>query len=172
MARKRLLGPFLFSAAWAHKLVPVMVFCLVATAGCLGKLTGGNNAALAGEAGKRPNILFVLTDDADLTLVPRMPEIEEHLIRKGTTFPNAFAPFATCCPSRATILRGQYPHNTGAISNYGTHGGLGAFEAAGNDTDNLATRLDEAGYRTGLFGKYLNGYEGGHVPPGWDEWHG
>jgi arylsulfatase A-like enzyme len=128
--------------------------------------------ALAVEAGEKPNILFVLTDDADLSLLPKMPQIEEQLVRKGTTFPNAFTPFATCCPSRATILRGQYPHNTGVISNYGAHGGVGAFEAAANDEDNLAIRLDAAGYRTGLFGKYLNGYTGGYVPPGWDEWHG
>jgi arylsulfatase A-like enzyme len=93
------------------------------------------------------------------------------MVRKGTAFPNAFAPFATCCPSRATILRGQYPHNTGVISNYGANGGVGAFEAARNDEDNLATRLDTVGYRTGLFGKYLNGYAGGYIPPGWDEWH-
>jgi N-acetylglucosamine-6-sulfatase len=171
MARKRLLGPFLSSFARAHKLVPMVVLCLVATAGCLGKLAGANNAGLAGGVGERPNILFIITDDADLTLLPRMPGVEEHLVGKGTTFPNAFTPFATCCPSRATILRGQYPHNTGVISNYGTHGGVAAFEAA-NDEDNLATRLDAAGYRTGLFGKYLNGYEGGYVPPGWDEWHG
>jgi N-acetylglucosamine-6-sulfatase len=145
---------------------------LVAAAGCLGKLTGGGEAALAVEAGEQPNILLILTDDSDLSLLPKMPQIEKRMVRKGTTFPNAFAPFATCCPSRATILRGQYPHNTGVISNYGTHGGVDAFEAAGNDEDNLATRLEDAGYRTGLFGKYLNGYDGGYVPPGWDEWHG
>ncbi|HSK82225.1 MAG TPA: sulfatase-like hydrolase/transferase [Rubrobacter sp.] len=118
--------------------------------------------APAVEAGEKPNILFVLTDDADSSLLPKMPQTEEQLVRKGTTLPNAFAPFATCCPSRATILRGQYPHNTGVISNYGSHGGVGAFEAAGNDEDNLATRLHAAGYRTGLFGKYLNGYGGGY----------
>ena len=145
--------------------MPVVVLCLIAAAGCLGKLTGGYNAALAGEAGEKPNILLILTDDADLSMLPKMPKIEEQLVRKGTTFPNAFAPFATCCPSRATILRGQYPHNTGVISNYGTHGGVDAFEVADNDDDNLAIRLDAAGYRTGLFGKYLNGYEGGYVPP-------
>jgi N-acetylglucosamine-6-sulfatase len=172
MYRRRLLGRSLASAALAHKLVPVFVFCLVAAVACFGEPNGGTNVALAAEAGQKPNILFILTDDADLSLLPKMPQIEKRMVRKGTTFPNAFAPFATCCPSRATILRGQYPHNTGVISNYGTHGGLGAFEATRNDEDNLATRLDAAGYRTGLFGKYLNGYEGGYVPPGWDEWHG
>jgi len=154
------------------QLAVVVGFCLIAAVACFGKLTGGNNAALAGEAGERPNILFILTDDAVSSLLPQMPQIEKRMVRKGTIFPNAFAPFATCCPSRATILRGQYPHNTGVISNYGAHGGVDAFEAAGNDDDNLATRLDAAGYRTGLFGKYLNEYGGGYVPPGWDEWHG
>jgi N-acetylglucosamine-6-sulfatase len=172
MYRQRFLGSFLSSAALVPRPVPVLVVCLVAPFACLGQPYGGGNVALAVEAGEKPNILFVLTDDADLSLLPKMPQIEEQLVRKGTTFPNAFTPFATCCPSRATILRGQYPHNTGVISNYGAHGGVGAFEAAANDEDNLAIRLDAAGYRTGLFGKYLNGYTGGYVPPGWDEWHG
>ena len=154
------------------QLAVVFVFCLVAAVGCLGEPNGSSNVALAAEAGEKPNILLILTDDADLSLLPKMPEIGDRLVRKGTTFPNAFTPFATCCPSRATILRGQYPHNTGVISNYGPYGGVGAFEAAGNDEDNLATRLDAAGCRTGLFGKYLNEYGGGYVPPGWDEWHG
>jgi N-acetylglucosamine-6-sulfatase len=131
---------------------------------------GGEESAKGGA--EKPNILFILIDDADRSLLPQMPKIEERMVRKGTTFPNAFTPFPTCCPSRATILRGQYPHNSGIISNYGPHGGVDAFEAQGNDDDNLATRLDDAGYRTGLFGKYLNEYAGGYVPPGWDEWHG
>ena len=36
-------------------------------------------------------------------------------------------------------------------------------------------RMQEAGYQTAYFGKYLNGYPDGdptHVPPGWDEWYG
>src|SRR5687767_3618678 len=79
--------------------------------------SGRSNVAPAVEAGEKPNILFVLTDDADSSVLPKMPQTEGQLVRKGTTLPNAFAPFATCCPSRATILRGQYPHNTGVISN-------------------------------------------------------
>jgi N-acetylglucosamine-6-sulfatase len=171
MDRKRFLGPFLVSAARAHKPILACVFSLVAAFACFREPTSGS-VAQAAEAEEKPNILFILTDDADLTVLPRMPQIEERLVREGTTFPNAFVPFATCCPSRATILRGQYAHNTGVVSNYGTHGGIEAFESAGNDEDNLATRLDAAGYRTGLFGKYMNGYEGGYVPPRWDEWHG
>jgi N-acetylglucosamine-6-sulfatase len=154
------------------RLAVVVVFCLVAAVACFGEPNGRSNMALAAEVTEKPNILLILTDDAERSLLPKMPQIEEQLVRKGTTFPNAFAPFATCCPSRATILRGQYPHNTGVLSNYGPYGGVGAFEAAGNDEDNLATRLDDAGYRTGLFGKYLNEYGGGYVPPGWHEWHG
>jgi N-acetylglucosamine-6-sulfatase len=154
------------------RLAVVFVFCLVGAVACFGEPNGRSNVALAAEVGEKPNILLILTDDADISLLHKMPEIGERLVRKGTTFPNAFIPFATCCPSRATILRGQYPHNTGIISNYSPYGGVGAFEAAGNDEDNLATRLDTAGYSTGLFGKYLNEYGGGYVPPGWDEWHG
>jgi hypothetical protein len=172
MDRQRFLRRFMSSAVLVHRSVPVLVACLLSHFACLGQPYGGGNVALTAEAREKPNILFILTDDADLSLLPKMPEIEERMVRKGTIFPNAFTPFATCCPSRATILRGQYPHNTGIISNYGVRGGVDAFEAAGNDDDNLATRLDDAGYRTGLFGKYLNEYAGGYVPPGWDEWHG
>src|ERR671910_3220658 len=125
---KRYRGCSLASAALAHKLVLVCVFSLVAAVACFREPNDGANVALAAEAVEKPNILLILTDDADISLLPKMPQIEERMVRKGTTFPNAFAPFATCCPSRATILRGQYPHNTGVISNYGPHGGVGAFE--------------------------------------------
>jgi arylsulfatase A-like enzyme len=43
-----------------------------------------------------------------------------------------------------------------------------------DDTSTVATWLHDAGYTTGLFGKYLNGYQHaavtGYVPPGWDRW--
>jgi len=106
MNRQRFLGSFLSSATLVPRPVLVLVVCVVAPLACLGQSYGGGNVALAAEAGKKPNILFILTDDADLSLLPKMPQIEEQLILKGTIFPNAFAPFATCCPSRATILPG------------------------------------------------------------------
>ena len=121
---------------------------------------------------EKPNVLFVMLDDADANVLAEMPETRERVRARGTTFPNTFVPFSTCCPSRATTLRGQYPHNTGVTANDGPTGGVDRFRETGGEADNLATRLDQAGYRTALFGKYLNGYQGGYVPRGWDEWHG
>ena len=83
-------------------------------------------------------------------------------------FPNGFVNVPMCCPSRASILTGQYAHHHGVTSNR-----LGEKL---DDTKTLATWLDAAGYRTGLFGKYLNDYgsrwrkPATYIPPGWDEW--
>jgi arylsulfatase A-like enzyme len=68
-----------------------------------------------------------------------------------------------------SIFTGTYSHTNGVWDNDGEFGGLPAYD----DSSNLATWLDALGYRTGLFGKYLNGYEDPSlVPPGWDEWFG
>ncbi|HZC84722.1 MAG TPA: sulfatase [Rubrobacter sp.] len=140
----------------------------MATAGC-SSLTGVVHTP------DRPNVILVLTDDLDARL------LEEHLanyphIRKltaeGTTFENAFVTDSLCCPSRATILRGQYPHNTGVLSNGPPNGGYEKFRDLGRENSTVATWLQDAGYRTVLIGKYMNGYHGTRVPPGWDKWYG
>jgi len=79
-------------------------------------------------------------------------------------FTTAFAEEALCCPTRATLLTGQYAFKHGIINN--------SVAEQFNDTNTLAVWLDAAGYRTALYGKYLNGYPwtkgAGYVPPGWD----
>src|SRR5688500_7458326 len=105
---------------------------------------------------KKPNIVFILADDMRKDDLKYMPKTRSVLKTKGMSFSNAFVSNALCCPSRATILRGQYAHNTGVWSNKGSRGGWKAYSSNGNEKDNMATRLDAAGYRTGLFGKYLN----------------
>jgi arylsulfatase A-like enzyme len=136
----------------------------------------------------RPNIVLVVTDDqrAD-TIAPQfMPRLDAELVGAGARFPNGFAPNPVCCPSRASILSGQYSHHNGVLQNregdpLDPTGSISAFA----DVSSLAPWLrDLAGYRTGLFGKYLNGYRaftddwaathGGvhYVPPGWDRWYG
>ena len=100
-----------------------------------------------------------------------MPKTRFVLGDKGMTFQNAFVSTPLCCPSRATIMRGQYAHNTGVWHIANPNGGWQTYRAKGLERDNVATRLDAAGYATALFGKYLNGYSGTtNKPPGWDKW--
>jgi arylsulfatase A-like enzyme len=100
---------------------------------------------------------------------PVMPNVVNELVNSGVTFPNGFVTTALCCPSRASILTGQYAHNTGIHTNGGADGGYANFD----DTSTIGLWLRDAGYRTGFVGKYLNGYATGSpcIPPGWDDWH-
>jgi N-acetylglucosamine-6-sulfatase len=125
---------------------------------------------------KSPNVILILTDDLAVSdLNPRalrhMPNLKSLLIDKGTTFDNAFVTNSLCCPSRATILRGQYTHNHEILSNDPPRGGFQKFRFLGHENSTMATWVKEQGYRTAFFGKYLNGYNETYIPPGWDEWY-
>ena len=119
----------------------------------------------------RPNVILILTDDLDAGSISHMPNLRSLLIERGTTFENAFVTDSLCCPSRATILRGQYAHNHEILSNESPHGGFEKFRALGHEDSTVATWLQSGDYRTVLFGKYMNGYDTTYVPPGWDEWY-
>ena len=132
-------------------------FALLTLAGVVGlTLAGGANARRP--AAKRPNIIFVLTDDLAWNLVKYMPHVKQ-LRARGTTFTNYFVTDSLCCPSRASTFTGQYPHDTGIFTNGGDDGGFALFHARGEESHTFATRLQGRGYRTALMGKYLNGYK-------------
>ena len=117
----------------------------------------------------RPNIVLILTDDQRWDSLGVMPEVRKLLGGHGVTFANSFVTTSLCCPSRATILTGQYSRHTGVYQNTTPHGGATSFR----DRSTVATWLHGAGYETALVGKYLNEYNrlpAGYVPPGWDEW--
>lgn len=120
-----------------------------------------------------PNVLLVLTDDQRANTLVGMPRVMEDLVGEGTTYPNAFVPTSWCCPSRASLLSGKFAHNSGVWENLqaSAWGAWSAFANGGEESDTLATRLQDAGYRTGLFGKYLNDTVSqgeDYLPPGWD----
>ena len=120
---------------------------------------------------KKPNIVFILADDMRFDDLRYMPKTRSALKDRGMAFQNAFVSTPQCCPSRATIMRGQYAHNTGVWNIANPDGGWQTYRAKGLERDNVATRLHDADYRTGLFGKYLNGYGSSTtVPPKWDDW--
>jgi arylsulfatase A-like enzyme len=130
-------------------------------------------------AQKRPNIVFVLTDDLSLNLLRFMPHVAK-LQQDGVSFRNYFVSDSLCCPSRTSILTGKLPHNTGVFSNVGPGGGFRAFQNHKQEGSTFAVKLKRSGYRTGFMGKYLNGYmtaeSGGapdtYVPRGWSDWAG
>jgi N-acetylglucosamine-6-sulfatase len=129
----------------------------------------------AGSATDRPNIVFVLTDDLDYASALKMPELRSRLIEEGISLEEAFVSHPICCPSRATFLTGLYDHNHGVKGNAPPEGGFQTFVSGGHEENSIAVDLQESGYQTAFFGKYLNGYPAGdptHVPPGWDEWYG
>lgn len=125
----------------------------------------------AAAAAPRPNIVMIMTDDQDVKSLSVMPNVRRLLAAQGTTYRNNFVSYPLCCPSRATYLTGQYPHNHGVVGNKEPDGGY--YRLRKDET--LPVWLTRAGYATAHIGKYLNGYgtrNPREIPPGWQEWHG
>lgn len=122
------------------------------------------------EEANKPNIILILTDDQRADTLPYMPNIFESA---GMNFSNAYVTTSLCCPSRTSILTGQYAHNHGVKDNKAPNGGFSMFRDE-KDDHTVATALQDAGYTTALVGKYLNDYgeEGeAYVPEGWDAFY-
>ena len=143
----------------------LLLLLLVAfiAAGCAG--------AQAQEQRHRPNIIFVMSNDQDAATLQYMPYTGHKFKEQATTYPNATYNYTLCCPSRASILRGQYTHNHKIWANVPPLGGYDRFKARGLGKSTLPLWLDRAGYRTGMFGQYVNGYDPrtDTKPPGWDK---
>ena len=95
--------------------------------------------------------------------VARMPYVSSRT--DWISFDQAYINNGLCCPSRATILTGQYDTHTRV--------GTNAQGRLLNERETLPVWLSRAGYQTGMFGKYLNQYPFGrglYVPPGWAQW--
>ncbi|HEY9827825.1 MAG TPA: sulfatase [Stenomitos sp.] len=123
----------------------------------------------------KPNIVFILADDMTADEVKFMPHLKSNILDRGINFKNYFISVPLCCPSRTTIVRGQYSHNTNVKTNNYPDGGFLRFYETRFDKSTIATWLQGSGYNTALIGKYLNGIEQSnprtYVPPGWSEWH-
>lgn len=124
-------------------------------------LTRSAQAAAEGDA---PNVLIIVTDDQRHDSMEPLRDTQRLIADRGVKFPHAYTTTPTCCPARASIFTGRYVHNHEVRTNDGT------------TTDNLdhsttlQAYLQDAGYRTALFGKYLNGWRHDSPPPYFDRW--
>lgn len=137
----------------------------------------------------RPNIIVIQTDDQNYRTVKShfrgpsgkyrqtMPNTAGKIFGKGTEFRNYYTATPVCSPSRASLLTGQYSHNSGLTGNAGPKGGWEGWQNLPIYNENVPTALQDAGYRTAHVGKFTNGYYDKAndrvdltIPPGWNRW--
>ncbi|KAI1427738.1 arylsulfatase [Xylaria sp. FL1777] len=125
-----------------------------------------------GDQVRRPNIVFVMTDDQDLHLgsLNYQPVVRRELAEKGTTFSRHYVTVAKCCPSRASLLRGMAGHNTNITEVSAPGGNYDKWLISGQNEDYLPHWLVAAGYNAEYIGKIMNGYNTANYnqpPAGW-----
>lgn len=179
-------------------------YCTLASAlhcrenSCVHRMTGMNKPFLAvcralilvlacgasgngfAENDERPNIVLINLDDADVDLLDEwainkyFPQIKRRIQDRGARFSNFHVVSPLCGPSRGSLFRGQYPHNTGIEFN---NLGWQIFYDRGYTDSEMGMWMREAGYETALVGKYCHSHypqasrDEAYVPPGWDHFH-
>ena len=124
--------------------------------------------------------MLIVTDDQAASTLAHMPFVERDLVHQGVTFENFILNDPICCPSRVTILLGQYRHNHQL--EVGDPGGCAnRFLEDQDEEQTIGALIQGAGYRTGIVGKYLNSYknylesrigkDGNPLLTGWDDYH-
>lgn len=109
---------------------------------------------------KKPNIIFILTDDQDLHMdsLSYMPHLRNRMSSQGTTFSNHYCTVALCCPSRVSLWTGKAAHNTNVTDVNPPYGGYPKFISQGFNDAYLPVWLQEGGYDTYYVGKLFNAH--------------
>jgi arylsulfatase A-like enzyme len=121
----------------------------------LGNGNAGGGSLVKGASGSRPNILLIVTDDQEKTSMRAMSQTLGLFKRHGVNFNHGYVTTPLCCPARASIFSGLYAHNHGILTNNPQN----QFGRTYLWQDTFPARLQDAGYYTGLFGKYLNNWD-------------
>src|SRR5688572_30408272 len=124
--------------------------------------------APAAESATRPNLIFILADDlgyGDLGCFGQQRIKTPHLdrmAREGMRCTQVYSGSTVCAPSRAVLMTGRHTGHVTVRGNAGKQNPL-AQSLRSNDVT-IAARLQKAGYRTGLIGKWGLGDMGAAEP--------
>lgn len=112
------------------------------------------------EQPRKPNFLFILTDDQDLHMqsVDYMPLLNKHIISQGTTFEKHYCTVSICCPSRVNLWTGLAAHNNNVTDLSPPYGGYPKFVREGLNDNWLPVWLQQLGYNTYYTGKLFNSH--------------
>jgi arylsulfatase A-like enzyme len=124
-----------------------------------------SGAASAADEVKRPNILFIMSDDHAYQSISaygsnrnKTPNIDR-IAKEGMRFDRCFVTNSICGPSRAVILTGKYSH----LNGFATNAGNARFNG---QQQTVAKLLQAAGYQTAIVGKWHLNTD----PTGFDFW--
>lgn len=124
----------------------------------------------------KPNLIWFLTDDQDQLLggsfpvlngVTPMPKTKQLMQDEGAYASNWYIHTPICSPSRSELLTGRYFHNIKQVGGGGS--GMHVNYTLVNENTFVRALKENAGYATGMFGKYVNEMPK-EVPPGFDAW--
>lgn len=121
----------------------------------------GQASAAPAAAANRPNILLIVTDDQPKQTDWALQKTIGWLAGQGVKFNHGHVTTPLCAPSRSSVFSGRHAHNHGVRNN--------AASAALDENTTVQRYLKQAGYRTGLFGKYLNSWNLADAPPHFEE---
>ena len=145
----------------------VVALAVVMLAGCTKPDAKPQDGKGPAASGKRPNVVFILTDDQRWDHLSCMghpflktPNIDR-LAEEGALFENAFVTTSLCSPSRASFLSGLYAHTHGVVNN---------FTDYPRDFESYPIRLQKEGYESAYIGKWHMGEKDDSKRPGFDYW--
>ncbi len=120
-----------YSGGYLQLVKSIKIMATVLLASAVAMLASEVKEPSAQVAAERPNFVFVMTDDLNERSMEQLGGIRDVMGSNGTSFDNAYVTYSLCCPSRASILRGQYPHNHGIVGNHQPLGGEPNFQEFG-----------------------------------------
>jgi len=170
---------------------PTFVQIIIAVFGLLAAAAWTGSAARA--ADHPPNIVLIVSDDqgyhdlgvlGDHILTPSL----DRIAREGVRLTNFYVAWPACTPSRGAMLTGRYPQRNGIYDmirneapDYGHKYAAEEYAVTWERIGGMDTReillprmLKQAGYYSGIFGKWDLGMHRRYLPlaRGWDEFYG